>query len=72
MSPMEALRAATAVAAHALRRADRIGVVGAGKQADLLLFDGDPLTDIESLQDASRIALVIKGGCAVEGHLQAD
>lgn len=72
MSPMEALRAATAVAAHALRRADRIGVVGAGKQADLLLFDGDPLTDIESLQDASRIALVIKGGCAVEGLLQAD
>ncbi|MFM7421585.1 MAG: amidohydrolase family protein, partial [Alphaproteobacteria bacterium] len=72
MSPMEALRAATAVAARALRRADRIGVVEAGKQADLLLFDGDPLTDIESLQDHSRIALVVKGGYAVEGRLQAN
>jgi imidazolonepropionase-like amidohydrolase len=69
---MEALRAATAVAARALRLGDRIGVIEAGKQADLLLFDGDPLTDIESLQDHSRIALVIKGGYAVEGRLHAN
>ncbi len=72
MSPMEAMRAATAVAARALRLGDRIGVIEAGKQADLLLFDGDPLTDIESLQDHSRIALVVKGGYAVEGRLQAN
>ncbi|MGG5807837.1 amidohydrolase family protein [Falsiroseomonas sp. CW058] len=69
MTPMEALRAATAVAARALRRADRIGTVEAGKAADLLLFDGDPLADIESLQDLARIALVVKGGRAVAGRL---
>jgi imidazolonepropionase-like amidohydrolase len=66
-TPMEALCAATSVAARALRREDRIGSIEAGKAADLLLFDGDPLTDIARLQDPARIALVIKGGKPVAG-----
>jgi imidazolonepropionase-like amidohydrolase len=66
-TPMEALCAATSVAARALRREDRIGSIEAGKAADLLLFDGDPLTDIAQLQDPTRIALVIKGGKPVAG-----
>jgi imidazolonepropionase-like amidohydrolase len=66
-TPMEALCAATSVAARALRREDRIGSIEAGKAADLLLFDGDPLTDIAQLQDPARIALVIKGGKPVAG-----
>jgi imidazolonepropionase-like amidohydrolase len=65
--PMEALCAATSVAARALKRQDQIGSLEAGKRADLLLFDGDPLKDIESLQDLSRIALVIKNGRGVAG-----
>ena len=68
-TPMEALCAATSVAARALRRADSIGSVEPGKTADLLLFDGDPLADISSLQDQTRIALVVKGGRAVAGTL---
>jgi imidazolonepropionase-like amidohydrolase len=66
-TPMEALCAATSVAARALRREDRIGSIEAGKAADLLLFDGDPLTDIAQLQDPARIALVIKNGKPVAG-----
>src|ERR1700730_4136349 len=48
---------------------DRIGSIEAGKAADLLLFDGDPLTDIAQLQDPARITLVIKGGKPVAGTL---
>lgn len=68
-TPMEALCAATSVAARALRRHDRIGSIEAGKVADLLLFDGDPLADIAQLQDPARIALVIKGGKPMAGTL---
>lgn len=68
-TPMEALCAATSVAARALRRQDRIGSIEVGKAADLLLFDGDPLTDIAQLQDPARITLVIKGGKPVAGTL---
>lgn len=67
-TPMEALCAATTVAARALRRQDRIGSIEAGKHADLVLFDGDPLADIAELQDHARIALVIKRGKAVAGR----
>jgi imidazolonepropionase-like amidohydrolase len=66
-TPMEALCSATSVAARALKRQDRIGSIEIGKDADLLLFDGDPLTDIASLQDQARIALVIKRGRVVAG-----
>jgi imidazolonepropionase-like amidohydrolase len=69
MTPMEALRAATAVAAQALHRADSIGTIEPGKIADLLLFDGDPLAEIEQLLELERIALVVKDGRAVEGRL---
>lgn len=67
LSPMEALLAATSVAAKALKLERDIGTIEEGKQADLLLFDGDPLKDIASLQDAARIALVVKGGVPVAG-----
>lgn len=66
-TPMGALCAATSVAARALKRQDRIGSIEPGKDADLLLFCGDPLADISQLQDLARIALVIKRGKAVSG-----
>lgn len=68
-TPMEAIQAATSIAARALKRQDRIGTIEVGKAADLLLFDGDPLSEIESLQDMSRIALVVKDGRALAGTL---
>lgn len=68
LSPMEALLAATSVAARALKLDGEIGTVEPGKKADLLLFDGDPLADIASLQDHARIALVVKDGVPVAGY----
>jgi imidazolonepropionase-like amidohydrolase len=68
-TPMEAVCAATSVAARALKRDAQTGAVEAGKAADLLLFDGDPLADIESLLEPSRIALVVKGGRPLAGTL---
>jgi imidazolonepropionase-like amidohydrolase len=49
MTPMQALVAATARAAECVQRAD-IGALEAGKAADLLVVDGDPLAKIEDLE----------------------
>jgi imidazolonepropionase-like amidohydrolase len=40
----------------------RVGTLEAGKYADLLVIDGDPLADIRVLQDHSKIVGVMKGG----------
>jgi imidazolonepropionase-like amidohydrolase len=69
-TPMEAIVAATSVAARALKRSDRIGSLERGKAADLLLFDGDPLSDIEQLMELDRVALVLKSGRPVAGSLR--
>ena len=59
MSPAAALRTATADAADLLGIADRAGTVDVGKDADLVLVDGDPLADIGVLD---RVALVLVRG----------
>ena len=43
---------------------DEIGTVEAGKYADLVIVDGDPLADISILQDEAKITQVFKGGKA--------
>ncbi len=65
LSSMEAIRAATLHAAQACGRADALGTVEAGKLADLVVVDGNPLENIELLQDTRRIRLVIKDGQVV-------
>jgi len=62
MTPMEAIMAATSVGADHLDMADLVGSIEAGKYADLLIVDGDPLKDIRILQDIDRIKTVMKGG----------
>lgn len=57
--PLEAITIATRNNAKILRWDDEIGTVEAGKYADLLLLNSDPLADIRSLRD---IAAVYKGG----------
>jgi imidazolonepropionase-like amidohydrolase len=58
LAPMEALRAATADAAAAIRQPD-IGTIAAGKLADLVILNGDPLSDLANLR---RVWRVVKGG----------
>ncbi|XVU27731.1 amidohydrolase family protein [Actinoplanes sp. CA-054009] len=54
LSPAEALRAATSLAARHFGLTDR-GAVRPGLRADLLLIDGDPLSDITATRRIRRI-----------------
>ena len=62
MSPAEALASATRVAAEAIGLADQLGTLEAGKAADLVVVDGDPLADVAQLRDPARVAWVLIGG----------
>ena len=55
LSPMDAIVAATHGGAAALGLTDRLGTIAAGKWADLILVDRDPLQDIASLKDVSWV-----------------
>lgn len=59
MTPMAAIRTATAVAAELLGWQDRIGTVEAGKLADLIAVGGDPLADIREME---KVQFVMKAG----------
>ncbi len=67
MSPAAALSAATHGGAVALGLADEIGSVRAGRRADVMLLDADPLADPAVLLDPDRIRLVLRGGHPVAG-----
>jgi len=68
MTPMQALQAATSLAADCLGLGPEIGTIEKGKWADLVVVEGDPLRDIRVLQDARRIRRVIKAGVSVTRH----
>jgi imidazolonepropionase-like amidohydrolase len=53
------LRGATGLAAEAVGLADDIGTLTPGKLADIVVVDGDPLTDITAVK---RLHTVVKGG----------
>ncbi|WP_404478195.1 amidohydrolase family protein [Novosphingobium sp. BL-52-GroH] len=59
----QVIRIATLNGAIFLGKEDQLGSVEAGKLADLLLLDADPLTDIDN---ARRITWVMKGGVIVD------
>jgi len=63
MTPMEALVAATKHGAMAAKALAEFGTVEAGKYADLLLLDADPLADIHNIR---RLGLVMKSGKVVD------
>jgi len=62
MTPIQSLRTGTTNAARLLGRDKEVGTVVAGKLADLVAVEGDPLADPVAL---TRVRWVMKGGVAV-------
>jgi imidazolonepropionase-like amidohydrolase len=59
LEPSQSLLACTRYAAEALGVEEAVGTVEAGKIADLVVLDGDPLKDAYALE---KVALVVQGG----------
>jgi imidazolonepropionase-like amidohydrolase len=59
MTPAQAIRSATAVAAELLGVQDSLGTLEPGKLADIVAVPGDPLSDISLME---KVDFVMKGG----------
>jgi imidazolonepropionase-like amidohydrolase len=66
MTPMQAIRSGTTVAAELLGWSEKLGTVEAGKWADLVAVSGDPLKDITELQ---RVKFAMKAGVVYKNDL---
>ena len=72
-TPLEAIQAGTSACARALRLDGETGAIAAGRLADLLIFDGDPSTDVTLLGDSNRVKRVLIGGQAMPlGPIEPD
>ena len=59
MTPIEVISAATKTNAEILGQADQLGTIEPGKLADIIILDGNPLADIDVLND---VGMVMKDG----------
>lgn len=68
LTPAEIIRSATIVGAELCQL--EVGVIAAGAFADLLVVDGDPLTDIALLQDdGAHLSAIMANGRFVKNRL---
>jgi imidazolonepropionase-like amidohydrolase len=65
-TPLEAISACTRDNAFVVGLEDDLGVIEAGKLADLLILDKDPVADISVLKGGRHIQSVIKSGKVVD------
>jgi imidazolonepropionase-like amidohydrolase len=65
-TPMEAITACTKDNAFAVGLENQVGVLDAGKLADIIILKQNPVADIRILQDSSNLAVVIKDGKKVD------
>jgi imidazolonepropionase-like amidohydrolase len=61
MTPMQAIVSSTSKAAECIRR-PQLGTLKPGFVADVLVVDGDPLSDISIMEDRDRLKLIMKEG----------
>jgi imidazolonepropionase-like amidohydrolase len=59
MSPLQGIQTGTINAADLMGWTDRVGTLDAGKWADIIAIDGDPLKDVKLLQ---HVSFVMKSG----------
>lgn len=64
MSPMRAITAATRINARILGRSRDLGTIEPGKLADIIVINGNPLFDIQSL---AHVEVVVKDGVVLKG-----
>ncbi len=64
LTPLEAIKAATSDNAFALRLEGETGAIEAGRLADIIVVDGDPVADVTILGQVDRIKQVYIGGIA--------
>jgi imidazolonepropionase-like amidohydrolase len=70
MTPMEVIVASTSKAAECIE-CPELGALAAGKVADILVVNGDPLDDIRVMQARDRLHLVMKAGKAFTNKLSS-
>jgi imidazolonepropionase-like amidohydrolase len=66
LSPIEAIRSATANAADLMGWRDKVGSIQVGNYADVIAVSGDPLADVTELE---RVKFVMKGGLVVKNDI---
>ncbi|HKC42718.1 MAG TPA: amidohydrolase family protein [Burkholderiales bacterium] len=62
MTPMESIVSATRWGGQMMMQGNELGEIKEGYLADLLLVDGDPLSNIAILQDRKRLLAIMKDG----------
>ncbi|MFC7331336.1 metal-dependent hydrolase family protein [Marinactinospora rubrisoli] len=71
MTPMGAIIAGTRTASELLGVSGRLGTLEAGKLADVVVCDGDPLRDITVLGDPGNVVCVVQQGVVRKDLLPA-
>lgn len=67
-SPLDTLRCATKSGAEIMGLGNEIGTLEPGKLADILVIDGDVLSNIRLLEDRQNILGVLQGGSLKAGR----
>ena len=69
LTPLEVLKCATKTGAEIMGRGAEFGTLEAGKLADVLVVEGDPIRDIRILHDSAKFIAVMQGGIVKAGQL---
>ena len=71
-TPMEAIQIGTRGNAWSVGLEGEVGVIGAGKLADIIILDADPLADISILEGGRSLTHVIKDGETIDLSARED
>ena len=69
-SPANIIRSATTINAELILQKGKLGIIAPGAYADLLVIDGDPLTDLRVMLDSQKnLKLIMKDGVIYKNEL---